>query len=174
MGWGTVQGEKSRVPDGVEFVEDPPADFSQEDFWRWVEHATSWNIFEGANNPMANSYAMARPRRWPGGGLPAYREVAPKRLAEPLRFAMAVSLQSAVVKTTDAGSAVAAPIGSFRYAALGRTGAISVSTAAETYFSRPERRADGRLELATLFRPYWQARLSAVTPQEETLSRRLP
>ncbi len=174
MGWGTVQGKKSRVPDDVEFVEDPPADFSQEDFWRWVEHATSWNIFDGVNNPMANSYAMAGVRRWPGGGLPAYREVAPKRLAEPLRFAMAVSLQSAAVKTTDSGSAVAAPIGSFRYAALGRTGAITVSTAAETYFSRPEQRADGRLELATLFRPYWQARLSAVTPQDEALSRRLP
>jgi len=174
MGWGTVQGNKSRAPDDVEFVEDPPADFSQEDFWRWVEHATSWNIFDGANNPMANSYAMAGVRRWPGGGLPAYREVAPKRLADPLRFAVAVGLQSSVVKTTDAGSAVSAPIGQFRYAALGRIGAITVSTAAETYFSRPERRADGRLELATLFRPYWQARLSAVTPQEEALARRLP
>ncbi len=174
MGWGTVQGEKSRAPDDVEFIEDPPADFSQEDFWRWVEHATSWNIFDGATNPMANSYAMASVRRWPGRGLPAYREVAPKRLAEPLRFAMVVSLDSAAVKTTDADSAVAAPTGQFRYAALGRTGAVTVSTAAETYFSRPERRADGRLELATLFRPYWQARLSAVTPQEAVQAGRLP
>lgn len=174
MGWGTVQGEKSRSPDDVEFVEDPPADFSQEDFWRWVEHATSWDIFDGATNPMANSYAMASAQRWPGSGLPAYREVAPKRLAEPLRFAMSVSLQSAVVKTTDADSAVAAPTGQFRYAALGRTSAVTVSTAAETYFSRPDRRTDGRSELATLFRPYWQARLSAVTPQEAVQAGRLP
>lgn len=174
MGWGTVQGEKSRAPDDVEFIEDPPADFSQEDFWRWVEHATSWNIFEGANNPMANSYAMTSVHRWPGGGLPAYREVAPKRVAQSLRFAVGVSLPSAVVKTTDAGSTVSAPTGQFRYAALGRTSAITVSAAAETYFSRPDRRADGRQELATLFRPYWQARLSAVTPQEEAQARRLP
>ncbi len=174
MGWGTVQGEQSRAPDDVEFIENPPADFSQEDFWRWVEHATSWNIFDGANNPMANSYAMAGVSRWAGGGLPAYREVVLKRLAQPLRFAVAVSLQSAALKTTDGDSAVAAPLGQFRYAALGRTGAITVSTAAETYFSRPERRADGRLELATLFRPYWQARLAAVTPQEDALVRGLP
>lgn len=174
MGWGTVQGEKSRAPDDVEYIEDPPADFSQEDFWRWVEHATSWDIFDGATNPMANSYAMASARRWPGRGLPAYREVAPNRLAEPLRFAMAVSLDSAAVKTTDADSAVAAPSGQFRYAALGRTGAVTVSTAAETHFARPERRADGRMELATLFRPYWQARLSAVTPQETVQAGRLP
>lgn len=174
MGWGTVQGEESRAPDDVEFVEQPPPDFSQEDFWRWVEHSTSWNIFEGATNPMANSYAMASARRWPGGGLPAYREVAPKRASEPLRFAIAVNLQSAVLKTTDADSAVAAPTGRFAYTALGRTGAVSVSSAAETYFSRPEARADGRLELGTLFRPYWQARLSAVTPQEAVQARRHP
>ncbi|MFJ3463317.1 pilus assembly protein TadG-related protein [Achromobacter spanius] len=174
MGWGTVQGEKSRAPDDVEFIEDPPADFSQEDFWRWVEHATSWDIFDGATNPMANSYAMAAGRRWPGRGLPAYREIAPTRLAEPLRFAVAVSLDSAVVRTTDADSAVTAPTGQFRYAALGRSGAVTVSTAAETYFARPERRADSRLELATLFRPYWQARLSAVTSQEAMQAGRLP
>jgi hypothetical protein len=174
MGWGTAQGEKSRAPDDVEFVEAPPPDFSQEDFWRWVEHATSWNIFEGATNPMANSYAIESTRRWPGGGLPAYREVAPKRITEPLRFAMAVNLQSAVLKTTDADSTVAAPIGRFRHAALGTTDAVRVSSAAETYFSRPDLRADGRLELATLFRPYWQARLSAVTPQEAVQARRLP
>lgn len=174
MGWGTVQGEKSRAPDDVEFIEDPPADFSQEDFWRWVEHATSWDIFGGTTNPMANSYAMASARRWPGRGLPAYREVAPTRVDDPLRFAIAVRLDSAVVKTTDADSVVAAPSGQFRYAALGRTGAVTVSTAAETYFARPELRTDGRLELATLFRPYWQARLSAVTPQEAVQAGRLP
>ncbi|MNV63550.1 hypothetical protein D3C71_1561510 [compost metagenome] len=69
---------------------------------------------------------------------------------------------------------MAAPTGLFRYAALGRTGAVTVSSAAETYFSRPERRADGRHETSTLFRPYWQARLSAVTPQEALQARSTP
>ncbi|MFD4839893.1 hypothetical protein ACFWP0_20485 [Achromobacter sp. NPDC058515] len=174
MGWGTAQGEKSKAPEGLEYVDEPPADFSQEDFWRWVELSTSWDIFSGATNPMANSYAMASAQRWPGGGLPAYREVALARSRDPLRFAVAVSLEGAALKTTDADSAVAAPVGLFRYAALGRTGAVRVSSAAETYFSRPERPADGRHEIATLFRPYWQARLSAVTPQEAQQARRAP
>lgn len=174
MGWGTAQGEKSKAPGDLEYVDEPPADFSQEDFWRWVEHSTSWDIFSGATNPMANSYAMASAQRWPGGGLPAYREVALTRARDPLRFAVAVSLDAAALKTTDADSAVAAPVGLFRYAALGKTGAVTVSSAAETYFSRPERRADGRAETATLFRPYWQARLSAVTPQEAMRARMTP
>ncbi|WP_313619394.1 pilus assembly protein TadG-related protein [Achromobacter sp.] len=171
MAWGTAQGEKSNAPADLEYVEEPPLDFSQEDFWRWVEQSTSWDIFAGATNPMANSYAMAAAQRWPGGGLPAYREIAMSRAAAPLRFSLAVSLGSGVLKTTDAGSAVAAPGGRFRYAGLGRSGAVKVSSAAETYFSRPERRADGRGELATLFRPYWQARLSAVTQQEALQAR---
>ncbi|MNR59038.1 hypothetical protein D3C85_1801970 [compost metagenome] len=87
---------------------------------------------------------------------------------------MAVSLDSAALKTTDADSAVAAPVGLFRYAALGRSGAVTVSSAAETYFSRPQGRADGRHEISTLFRPYWQARLSAVTPQEALQARMAP
>lgn len=174
MGWGTAQGQKSKAPEGVDYVEEPPVDFSQEDFWRWVEQSTSWDIFSGVTNPMANSYAMASVQRWPGRGLPAYREVAASRVRDPLRFAVRVSLAGAVLKTTDADSALAAPTGLFRYAGLGRTDAITVTSAAETYFLRPEQRADGRGELATLFRPYWQARLSAVKSQEVLLAGRSP
>lgn len=171
MGWGTAQGDKSNAPSDLEYVEEPPLDFSQEDFWRWVEQSTSWDIFAGATNPMANSYAMGAAQRWPGGGLPTYHDIVMSRTALPLRFALAVSLDSDVLKTTDADSALTAPVGRFRYAALERSAAIKASSAAETYFSRPERRADGRGELATLFRPYWQARLSAVTPQEALQAR---
>lgn len=174
MGWGTAQGQKSKAPEGVDYVEEPPVDFSQEDFWRWVEQSTSWDIFSGVTNPMANSYAMASAQRWPGRGLPAYREVAASRVRDPLRFAVRVSLAGAVLKTTDADSALAAPTGLFRYAGLGRTDGITATSAAETYFLRPEQRADGRGELATLFRPYWQARLSAVRSQEVLLAGRSP
>lgn len=174
MGWGTTQGQKSKAPEGVEYVEAPPVDFSQEDFWRWVEQSTSWDIFSGITNPMANSYAMASAQRWPGGGLPAFREVAASRMNDPLRFAVGVSLAGAELKTTDADSALASPTGLFRYAGVGRAGGITVTSAAETYFLRPEQRADGRGELATLFRPYWQARLSAVNSHEALLARRSP
>ena len=174
MGWATAQGDKSRAPEGLEYVDEPPPDFSQQDFWRWVELSTSWNIFEGATNPLANSYAMADAQRWGATGLPAYREVAAARGRAPLRFAVSVRLAGSALKTTDAGSSVAAPVGRFAYAALGRAGAVSVTSAAETYFVRPQARADGRGELATLFRPYWQARLSAVTAQEAAGARQAP
>ncbi|WP_310033311.1 pilus assembly protein TadG-related protein [Achromobacter deleyi] len=174
MGWGTAQGQKSKAPEGVEYVEEPPVDFSQADFWRWVEQSTSWDLVSGITNPMANSYAMASAQRWPGGGLPVFREVAASRMGDSLRFAVGVSLAGAVLKTTDADSALSPPAGLFRYAGVGQAGAITVTSAAETYFLRPEQRADGRGEFATLFRPYWQARLSAVNSQEALLARRSP
>lgn len=166
MGWGTAQGQKSKAPPDLEYVESPPEDFSSQDFWRWVELSTNWNIFDGATNPMANSYAMAQVQRWPGLGLPGYREVALRRSDAPLRFAVAVSLAGDALSTTDAASTVSAPVGRFRYVGLGHEGALTVTSAAETYFARPDARADGRGELATLFRPYWQARLASVTPAE--------
>ena len=58
MGWGTAQGQKSRPPPDLDYVESPPEDFSAQDFWRWVELSTNWNIFDGATNPMANSYCL--------------------------------------------------------------------------------------------------------------------
>ncbi|MGB3431953.1 pilus assembly protein TadG-related protein [Achromobacter sp.] len=174
MGWGTVQGQKIKAPAGLEYVDEPPLDFSDQDFWRWVELSTNWDLLNDISNPMANSYAMAAAQRWPGRGLPAYRDVALPRGADPLRFAVAVRRASASLKTTDAESAVRAPVGRFRYASLAPEDAVTVTSAAETYFARPEPRADGRDELATLFRPYWQARLSAVTAGEAARARRSP
>ncbi len=174
MGWGTAQGQKIKAPDGLEYVEEPPLDFSEQDFWRWVEQSTNWDLLGDASNRLANSYAMAAAQRWPGRGLPAYREIALSRSGDPLRFAVAVRLAGSVLKTTDANSDVRAPLGKFAYAALGRTGAVTVTSAAETYYARPERRNDGLDELGTLFRPYWHARLSAVTAAETAQARRTP
>lgn len=174
VGWGTAQGQKIKAPEGLEYVEEPPLDFSEQDFWRWVEQSTNWDLLDGFTNPMANSYAMAAAQRWPGRGLPAYRDIALPRSGDPLRFAVTVRLAGASLKTTDGDSAVRAPFGAFRYAALGPEDAVTVTSAAETYFARPERRADGRDELATLFRPYWQARLSAVSAAEAAQARRAP
>ncbi|WP_447918926.1 pilus assembly protein TadG-related protein [Achromobacter aegrifaciens] len=174
MGWGTAQGQKIKAPDGLEYVDEPPLDFSDQDFWRWVELSTNWDLLRDVSNPLANSYAMAAAQRWPGRGLPAYRDIVSSRGADPLRFAVAVRLAGAALKTTDGDSAVRAPLGTFGYAALGRDGAVTVASAAETYFARPERRADGRDELATLFRPYWQARLSAVTASEAAQAKGMP
>ena len=45
--------------------------------------------------------------------------------------------------------------------------------AAEVYFRRPTPRADGRVELPSLFNPYWQARLTEPTLAQRTLARTL-
>ncbi len=171
MGWGTAQGQKIKAPEGLTYVEEPPFDFSEQDFWRWVELLARWDLLDDVTNPLANSYAMAAVQRWPGRGLPAYRDIALPRSSSPLRFAVAVGLAGSSLKTTNGDSAVRTPLGAFRYAALGQEDAVTVTSAAETYFARPERRADGRDELATLFRPYWQARLSAVSKKKNRRGR---
>lgn len=174
MGWGTAQGQKIKAPEGLEYVDEPPLDFSDQDFWRWVELSTNWDLLNDITNPMANSYAMAAAQRWPGRGLPAYREIVLSRGTDPLRFAVAVQRAGSALKTTDAASEVRPPLARFSYAALGREGNVTVTSAAETFFARPQPRADGREELATLFRPYWQARLSAVTASEVAQARGRP
>ncbi|WP_028353415.1 pilus assembly protein TadG-related protein [Bordetella petrii] len=164
MGWG--QAGASTVKAG-DYVDKPPQDFSQQDFWRWVHENTSWNLFAGRSNPLANSYAVAGAARWPGKGLPSYHDVDPGAARQPLRFAIQVRQSASALATTDAASKVAAPAGRYA-AATGLAGeeAVTVTSAAETYFARPESRADGRSEYANLFRPYWQARLSAPVAPE--------
>lgn len=174
MGWGTVQSDRAKAPEGLEYIEDPPQDFSSEDYWRWVSHSTMWNIFSGETNPLANSFAMAGAARWPSRGLPSYYEVALARARQPLRFSLMVSRPAGTLLTTDASSKMAHPLGKFAYRGLGHGDAVTVTSAAETFFARPHARKDGRDELATLFRPYWQARRVAVTASELLHVRRRP
>jgi len=47
---------------------------------------------------------------------------------------------------------------------------LQALAAAEVYFRRPSGRVDGRHEYPSLFNPYWQARLVAVTPAERQLT----
>jgi len=157
MGWG--QGGRPFLGSD-EYIDKPPQDFSQQDFWRWVHEHTSWDIFSGRDNPMANSYAVAGGVRWSSRGLPSYHELAGRVSEQPLRFAIQVRQTAAALSTTDAASQVAAPMGRYAYAGLRAGEAVTVASAAETYFAPPP--AAGPLEFAGLFRPYWQARLSPV------------
>jgi hypothetical protein len=43
-------------------------------------------------------------------------------------------------------------------------------SAAQIFFSRPVARADHRQELASLFNPYWEARLAPVTLAQRSLA----
>ncbi len=142
MGWGWIPTDADARPD-ADYVSQPPENFSEQDFWRWVQEHTEWNIASGSGNPMANSYAVAAGSRWRGGGLPAY------------------------VDTQDASPQAVGFV-----AILRRPGpqdlVITTRSAAEAFFDRPQARADARIETANVFRPYWQARLSAALfPEQE-------
>lgn len=135
MGWGWIPSALKQSM-GQPHVQDPPADFSAQDFWRWVQEATNWDIASGSDNPLANSRAVASRQRWQGGGLPSYFDVA----------------------TTLSGS-----LGlSVTLRHPGPEGLTVIThSAAETFFDRPEARNDARNEQASLFHPYWQARLAS-------------
>lgn len=165
MGWG-LAGRDDGKP-----IQRAPEDFSQEDFWRWVDQNTSWDIIMGIDNPLASAYGAAARVSLSGRGLADYHEVPEARAATPLRFAVAVRQERASVSA--AGGGAVAMAGRFGGQAL-RAGALTVTSAAETFYVRPQPREDGKDELATLFRPYWQARRVAVTEAESAAARRLP
>lgn len=53
-------------------------------------------------------------------------------------------------------------------------GRLASVAAAEVYFHRSAARADGRIELPSLFNPYWQARLADVEPAARTAALAVP
>lgn len=136
MGWGWVPARSSR-PLSEPHVMHAPDNFSSRDFWRWVSEATNWDIITGTGNPLATSRAAAARQRWRWGGLPAHISLSSMALRHPSGFALTLRL--------------AGPEGLL----------IITQTAAESFFARPHKRADGRHERANLFHPYWQARLVA-------------
>lgn len=159
MGWGKADARSAgqgKAESGV----DAPQDFSREAFWKWVRANTSWDIVHGIANPLAYAYAMKGAARWSSGGLPAYAEVPLRRAAVPARFALRLRHPAPLLKTIGARSGIPAAPGRLSPADLDDGDAIEVISAAEVYFARPEPRGDGADELATLFRPYWQARLA--------------
>ncbi|SAI56883.1 pilus assembly protein [Bordetella ansorpii] len=166
MGWG-LAGRDDGKP-----IQRAPEDFSQEDFWRWVDQNTSWDIIMGVTNPLASAYGEQARVSLSGRGMAGYHEVPESRAGTPLRFAVAVRQDGASVPTT-AGSSSVGVAGCFDWRAL-QGGSLTVTSAAETFFARPQPRDDGKDELATLFRPYWQARRVAVTKAESLAARRLP
>lgn len=159
-GWGLAGRRPAGTP-----VDRAPEDFSQQDFWRWVEQHTSWDIFSGNSNPLASSYATVSLVPAAARGLPDFHEVPHGRADAPLRLAIAVR-QSAATLPLAAGR--------FGGAVFGSSDGLTVTSAAETFFARPQPRGDGRDELATLFRPYWQARRAAVTEAERLAARSRP
>jgi len=158
MGWG-LQHARGAAPSGYGHAVPPPADFSAQDFWRWVRANTGWDLFGGGANPLADSHALAGAARWPSRGLPGYADLSAGAPAA-VGIALTLSQDAARLATSDADGRVRLGPGGFAFSAWRPGDTMTVSSAAQTYFARPEPRADGREELASLFHPYWQARLA--------------
>lgn len=137
MGWAWLPSQAGARIDAT-YSESAPEDFSQQDFWRWVRSATQWDLVAGADNPMANSYAVRDAPMWPSRGLARYLEASPSSTPEG-EFGFTVRLQ---VPSRGTGPT------------------LHARSAAEVYFLRPHGRADGVLEQPNLFHPFWHARLS--------------
>lgn len=166
MGWGSVKGDASLQDDELPHVDEPPEDFADQDFWRWVRGHTDWRLLDGMANPLANSFALSQGVVWQGRGLPWFTGLADRETGEPaLRFAARATRAAAAMRTTDA----AGPRGGTGRLAFGAglgAGGLSAVSAASTYYRRPSGRADGGTERPSLFMPYWQARLVPVEPAE--------
>lgn len=151
MGWGWIPSSSSTVVD-VEHIDNPPDNFSTQDFWRWVKESTSWNIADGDSNPLANSKAVSNKQTWFGGGVKPFFDLNDKN-------------KNSIGFTTT----------------LKKSGpnnlTVTTTSAAQTFFARPDFNMSGfgsgiggvsgsgggnkhRNEYSSLFRPYWQARLS--------------
>lgn len=145
MGWGWVPANAKSIVMDVPHVEDSPDNFSEIDFWRWVQQATKWNIFGGTDNPLANSRAVAASQRWAGGGLPGYVDIANAKEQPAMKFTLSLT----------------------RKDAWGHD--FTINSTAKTFFERPQPRTDGRRENANFWHPYWQASLIPTEAQAGSL-----
>src|SRR5690606_39935413 len=78
LGRGVV-GSAAHRDINAPYIDNPPENFSSQDFWRWIQAATDWDIFTGKANPLANSYAMGQRPRWTGGGVASYFDLSSQR-----------------------------------------------------------------------------------------------
>ena len=136
MGWAWMPAPGG-VPAAGEYVEDAPENFSEQDFWRWVQAATQWDLVGGQANPLGNSYAVRDRQAWASDGLAAYEDVA-SGMGDEAASGFVVEL------------ALPGPEGQRLHA----------RSAAESHFARPSERPDGLREAPNLFHPYWHARLA--------------
>jgi len=117
-----------------------PTDFSSQDFWRWVQSKTDWDIATGTGNPLANSWAVAQSAAWGSRGLGMYVDIAAPRRRQAAAFQTRLRLPDA---------------------ASGRV--ITTHSAAASEYALPpgaeSARDAGDTAQAHLFLPYWQAHL---------------
>jgi len=135
MGWGWIPGRANTPGIDMPYSENAPDHFGDIDFWRWVTQATSWDIFSGSANPLANSRAVVSKPRWEGGGLVPYYDVRDAYRRRPLGFTITVKEHFADQPT------------------------LVVTASAETFFEPASENRRYRSESPGLWHPFWQAHL---------------
>jgi hypothetical protein len=128
-------------------------------------------------NPGASRRAT-RALRAAGGyrGVPEIRDVVNPGSTEPrvLGYSVALQLPRNAVATADRllmPAGLATVEGGYESVAPSMSAdALHAIGSAEIYFQRPAARADGREEYASLFNPYWQARLVATPATDRALT----
>ena len=129
------------------------------------EHGGSYR-----DNPRSSRYAARDVVARNGyAGIPAYRDVriGRGRRGGPLRFDIELRQPGGTIATSDVvlggpGTVVPGEAPKKVLPAY-HSGTAYALSAAQVVFQRPVGRADHRSELASLFNPYWQARLAPVT-----------
>lgn len=138
------------------------------------EHGGSYR-----DNPRTSGYAEDGLRaRNSYAGLPAYRDVrlgnGAGRAPAALRFDVEVHQSGRTIGTSDVlmnGAATVVPNEDpKRVQPSYHSGQVYALSAAQAYFQRPVGRADRKLELGSLFNPYWQARLAPVTRSQRLVA----
>jgi len=138
MAWAWVRDDAQAHLNEPHTTEAPTA-FSKQDFWRWVQSKTDWDIATGTGNPLANSWAVVNNIAWGGRGLGMYVDIAAPRRHQAAAFHTRLRLPDAT---------------------SGRV--ITTHSAAASYYALPPGVASRGLDdnpLAHLFLPYWQAHL---------------
>jgi hypothetical protein len=123
------------------------------------------------DNPVALSLADADvdDRIWRYSGLPGFADLSAPALAaaDPrLKFSIVLTRAKADIRSSDGASTIR-PSGRLaiyqNQLASDRLSAVATS---EVFFRRPQARADGKTELASLFNPYWQVHLISTSAQD--------
>ena len=129
------------------------------------------------DNPRTSAIAVAELTPNNGyAGLPAYRDVRISRAGtvSPLRYEIQLRQPGSTVATSDVvmgAPATAVPGEEPKVLAPAfHADSMYALSAAQVSFIRPVARADRRQELASLFNPYWEARLAPVTLAQRMLA----
>ncbi len=150
------------------------------------EPSSANSNFEDANdNPIATG--LAKGSNWKYNGLPKFFELSKRALeygsanTDPAKkelrviFSIRVTRNKNQTKTPDGTTAVR-PSGRLAvFEGAEKNNILAAVSTSEVYFERPADapRADGNLELASLFNPYWQVRLRATPPETLAFARTL-